>query len=245
MTGAASGIGRATAVDLARNGVAVVIGSYGGDPHDPRETAAAVADVGGDAVVVDADVRDPAQVDGLCDAAVDSFGRLDIAVANAGVLRRDPLPELSDERWDEVVSVDLGGVMRTFRAAAARMDGGSLIAVGSIAGGVFGWDEHAHYAAAKAGILGLVRSLAAELGPGGVRVNAVLPGLVETPQSLDEQASLGAAGLAEAAGSVPLRRIGEPDEVAAVIRFLASSDAAYVTGQALVVDGGISTTLTV
>jgi 3-oxoacyl-[acyl-carrier protein] reductase len=194
--------------------------------------------------VVQADVTSTAQVDAACDTAASTWGRLDIAVANAGVLRRDPIASLSDERWRDLLDVDLGGVMRTMRAAAARMAaGGALACVSSIAGGVFGWAEHAHYAAAKAGMLGLTRSLAVELGPRGIRVNAVLPGLIETPQSLDESTSVGAAGLRAAAGAVPLRRIGTAAEVADAIRFLVSDQAGYITGHSLVVDGGISTAL--
>ncbi len=115
----------------------------------------------------------------------------------------------------------------------------------SIAGAVFGWAEHAHYAAAKASIVGLARSLAAELGPRGIRVNVVLPGLIETPQSTDADASLGPAGLRAAAEGVPLRRIGAAEEVAALVRYLASDDASYVSGEAIVVDGGLSSRLKV
>lgn len=244
VTGAASGIGRATAVELARAGASVVLGSFAGDAHDVSTTRREVEAVGGKAVDVAADVRSRKEVDGLCARAVKEWGRLDVAVANAGVLHRDPIGDLTDERWQQVLDVDLGGVMRTARAAAGRMGArGSVVAVSSIAGGVFGWAEHAHYAAAKAGIGGLVRSLAAELGPRGIRVNGVLPGLIRTPQSLDASASVGAAGLAAAASSVPLGRIGMPEDVATVIRFLATDDAGYLTGQSIVVDGGISSVL--
>lgn len=244
VTGASSGIGAAAALALAQAGARVAIGTFAGDPHDADQTRAQVEGAGGEALVVEADVTDARQVEQACDAAVRRWGRLDVAVANAGVLRRDPLAELTDERWRAVLDVDLGGVLRTARSAAARMaGGGAIIAVSSIAGGVFGWAEHAHYAAAKAGVLGLTRSLAAELGPRQIRVNAVLPGLIETPQSLDSSASVGAAGLRAAAPGVPLRRIGTAAEVGAAIRFLASDEAAYVTGQSLVIDGGVSTTL--
>lgn len=244
VTGASSGIGAAAAVALAESGARVLIGTFKGDPHDAAGTAAAVERAGGQGLVVDADVTSAEQIDRACAKAVDEWGRLDIVVANAGVLRRDPIDQLDDKRWQDVLDVDLGGVLRTVRAGASRMPaGGAVVCVSSIAGGVFGWAEHAHYAAAKAGMLGLVRSLAAELGPQGIRVNALLPGLIETPQSLDPTNSLGAAGLAAAAQRVPLQRIGDAAEVAAAIRFLVSDEASYITGQSLVVDGGVSTTL--
>jgi 3-oxoacyl-[acyl-carrier protein] reductase len=244
VTGASSGIGAAAAVAMAEVGAMVAIGTFGADPHDAAQTLERTVAVGAEGMVVNADVTKSAEIEAACDAVVSKWGRLDIAVANAGVLHRDRLEDLTDERWHDVLNVDLGGVLRTCRAAASRMEaGGSLIAVSSIAGGVFGWAEHSHYAAAKAGVVGLVRSLAAELGPRGIRVNAVLPGLIETPQSLDAENSVGAAGLHAAARNVPLRRIGDAEDVGAAIRFLASDEARYITGHALVVDGGVSTAL--
>jgi len=241
VTGGGSGIGRALAVAYARAGAASVVGHFPGDPHDVGETVAAVEAVGGRCLPVAVDVADPAQVDALARAAVAEFGRLDVGVAAAGVLRRAPLAELDDAAWDEMLSVDLTGVLRTFRSCAAAMTGpGALVAVSSIAGGVYGWHEHAHYAAAKAGVLGLVRSLAVELAPRGIRVNTVVPGLIESPQSLDPVNSLGPQGLADAGRLIPRGRVGTVDEAARVIRFLTSEDAAYVTGQSIVVDGGLT-----
>ncbi|KAA5828396.1 SDR family NAD(P)-dependent oxidoreductase [Saccharopolyspora hirsuta] len=241
ITGGASGIGRALAAAYARAGVTSVLGYHPGDPHDP---AAAVADVeaaGGRALAVAADVTDPRAVQNLVETATGEFGRLDIAVANAGILRRAPLAEMTDERWDDMLNVDLTGVLRLLRSAAGAMrEGGALVAVSSIAGGVYGWGDHAHYAAAKAGVLGLIRSLGVELAPRGIRANAVIPGLIETPQSLDEENSLGPAGLAAAGGGIPAGRVGRADEVARAIRFLTSDDASYITGQHLVVDGGLT-----
>jgi 3-oxoacyl-[acyl-carrier protein] reductase len=241
ITGAASGIGQALAVEYARRSVRTVIGAFPGDPHDPDETARQVRAAGGACVVHEVDVRDTAQVEAFAQRAVAEFGRLDIAVAGAGVLRRSPLGELTDDAWDDMLQVDLTGVLRTLRSAARRMDGGgAMVAISSIAGGVYGWGEHAHYAAAKAGVLGLCRSLAVELAPRRIRVNAVIPGLIVTPQSLDPVNSLGLDGLARAGADIPWGRVGEPTEVASVIAFLTSSDAAYVTGQSLVVDGGLT-----
>ncbi|HEY2206125.1 MAG TPA: SDR family NAD(P)-dependent oxidoreductase [Pseudonocardia sp.] len=241
VSGAASGIGRAVAVAYAEHGVRTVVGSFPGDPHDPEETAHLVREAGGECVVHEVDVRDSAQVDAFAERAVSCWGRLDLAVANAGVLRRATLAELHDAAWDDLVAVDLTGVLRVFRSAAARMAGpGAMVAVSSIAGGVYGWGEHVHYGAAKAGVLGLVRSVAVELAPRGIRCNAVIPGYVVTPQSLDPVNSLGPDGLERAGKDIPLGRAARPEELASVIRFLTSAEASYLTGQSIVVDGGLT-----
>ncbi|NKQ57242.1 SDR family oxidoreductase [Amycolatopsis sp. K13G38] len=241
ISGAASGIGRALAVSYAERGIRSVVGTFPGDPHDPYETAAAVKAVGGDCVVHEVDVRESSQVDSFAQRALDEWGRLDIAVANAGVLRKAALSELDDAAWDDLLQVDLTGVLRVLRAASGRMSGpGAMVAVSSIAGGVYGWGEHAHYGAAKAGVFGLVRSVAVELAPRGIRVNTVVPGYVVTPQSLDPVNSLGPDGLERAGQDIPLGRCARPEEIAAVIRFLTSAEASYLTGQSIVVDGGLT-----
>ncbi len=241
ITGAASGIGRALAVHYAQRGVHSVIGTFPGDPHDPEETLRLVKDAGGLGVIHEVDVRSTPSVDAFAERAMQEYGRLDYAVANAGILRNSPLGEMTDERWEDMLNVDLTGVLRTLRAGAAKMvDGGAMVAVSSIAGGVYGWEEHAHYAAAKAGVLGLIRSVAVELGPRQIRANAVIPGLIETPQSLDPVNSLGPDGLQRAGNDIPWGRVGRPEEVASAIAFLTSDDARYITGQSLVVDGGLT-----
>jgi 3-oxoacyl-[acyl-carrier protein] reductase len=241
ITGAASGIGRALAVHYAERGVVSIIGTFPGDPHDPEQTLEKVKHAGGMGIIHEVDVRSTGSVDAFAERAVTEYGRLDYAIANAGILRNAPLNELSDEKWDDMLNVDLTGVLRTLRAGSQRMnDGGALVAVSSIAGGVYGWEEHAHYAAAKAGVLGLVRSVAVELGPRRIRANAVIPGLIETPQSLDPVNSLGPEGLERAGKDIPWGRVGRPEEVASVISFLTSEAAVYITGQALVVDGGLT-----
>jgi len=241
ITGAASGIGRALAVHYAQRGVRSVIGTFPGDPHDPEETLHLVKAAQGEAVIQEVDVRSTESVEVFAQRAVDEYGRLDYAIANAGILRNSPLGEMTDDRWNDMLNVDLTGVLRTLRSGAARMtEGGSMVAISSIAGGVYGWEEHSHYAAAKAGLLGLVRSVAVELGPRHIRANAVIPGLIETPQSLDPVNSLGPEGLRRAGDDIPWGRVGKPEEVASVIGFLTSDDARYVTGQSLIVDGGLT-----
>lgn len=241
ISGGASGIGQALAVAYARAGAHSVVNYFPGDQHDVHETVTAVEEAGGRCVAVAADVRKLTDCDAMAEAAMAEFGRLDIAVAAAGILRRNPLDAMTDQAWEDMLDVDLTGVMRVFRAASARMEeGGAMVATSSIAGGVYGWEEHAHYAAAKSGVLGLCRSLAVELAPRGIRVNAVIPGLIRSPQSEDEKNSLGDAGLKAAGKLIPTGRVGTVDEAARAIRFLTSDDSAYVTGQELIVDGGLT-----
>jgi 3-oxoacyl-[acyl-carrier protein] reductase len=247
VTGAASGIGAATAELLARAGADVVCGWYAGDPHDIGPTLGAVEAAGRRALAVEADVSASQGAERLIQAAVGDLGRIDVVVANAAIARRVPAPDLDDESWDRLLAVDLDGVFRCFRAALPHLieaEWGRLLATSSIAGSVQGWAEHVHYTAAKGGIVGLVRGLAVEVAPHGITVNAVAPGVIETPQSMDPVNSLGPKGLASLAHRVPVGRIGRAEDIAAVFLFLASEQAAYITGQTLVVDGGLTTALT-
>ncbi len=247
VTGAASGIGAATARVLAEAGADVAVGWYGGDPHDVGLTVRAVEERGRRCLSLEGDLADPATAARLVAETAGQLGRLDVVVANAAIARDVPLAELDDARWGALLDLDLGAVFRCFRAAAPLMAAtgrGRLLATSSIAGAVQGWDRHAHYAAAKAGIAGLVRSLAVELGPSGITVNAVAPGVIETPQSLDPVNSLGPGGVADFAARVPVGRNGSPDDIAHVFAFLASDEASFLTGQTIVVDGGVTLSLT-
>lgn len=241
ITGAASGIGAETARRFAAGGAHVVLAAYGPDGHDAGAVRDAVVAAGGQAVVCETDVRSTTDVDALVATAVETYGRLDIVVANAAIARRAPAEELDDDQWNDLLDVDLTGVWRLFRAAIPVMRAagwGRLLATTSTVGAVEAWTEHVHYSAAKAGIVGLVRSLAAEVGPDGITVNAIAPGIIETPQTLDEVNSLGASGIAGTAATQPIRRIGRPADIAQAYRYLASEEAGFVTGHTLVVDGG-------
>ncbi|HZV75602.1 MAG TPA: SDR family oxidoreductase [Conexibacter sp.] len=246
VTGAASGIGRAACVALAAGGAHVLACSYAGDEHDVGATVAAAgagAAAGAEVRPFAADVRDGAQLEAACAEARRRWGRFDVVVASAAVLSGSSLAEMTDETWNALLDVDLGGVMRTVRAAAAALgEGGAIVCVSSTVGNDSGWPGHSHYATAKAGIMGLVRSAALELADRGIRVNAVLPGVIDTPQSHASVARMGVP-LAAVAERVPLGRVGAASDVAAAIAFLASADASYVTGQGLVVDGGLAVKL--
>jgi 3-oxoacyl-[acyl-carrier protein] reductase len=243
ITGAASGIGAATARIFAEAGADVGIGWYPGDPHDVEPVRKAVEAAGRRALVCEVDVRDSGQVDALVQRCVDELGSVDIAVANAGIARTVPLEQLDDEAWYSTLDVDLTGAWRVFRAALPHMRKagyGRLIATSSVAGTVSAWPQHPHYAASKAGLVGLIQNLAVDYGPDGITANAVAPGVIETPQALDPVNSLGPDGVAATAPKVPVRRVGQPEDIAYLYRFLASEESGYVTGQLIVADGARS-----
>jgi 3-oxoacyl-[acyl-carrier protein] reductase len=241
VTGASSGIGRAVAIAHGRAGDNVVLGTFADDPHDIQVALAAVEAAGGRGVVLSADVRSTAQMTAASEAAVEHFGGLDAVVANAGWLQLAPLADLSDDLWHSVIDIDLTGVMRTVRGALPHLGpGAAIVCVSSIAGGTVGWAGHTPYTSAKAGILGFVRSASLELAELGIRINAVLPGVVESPQTLDAVNSAGAEGLSRSAKRIPLGRVGTPEDIADVVAFLLSDQARYVTGQSITVDGGLT-----
>ena len=240
ITGAGIGIGAATARAFANAGSRVIVTDV--LDEEGRSVASGIESGGGEAEYQHLDVTDTEEVDSVMSGVQDRYGPLHTVVANAGIAHRIPLTELTDEKWDHTHDVDLKGVMRVCRAAAPAMreaGRGSMIAVSSIMGVAYGWDEHVQYSAAKAGVVGFVRGLAVELARDGVRVNGIAPGYIRTAQALSEEHSLGPEGLEQAAEFIPMGRVGEPDDIADVIVFLASEAARYITGQVLVVDGGL------
>lgn len=241
VTGGAIGIGRATALAFSRAGYHVAVTDV--LESEGQAVVAAIAAAGGTASFAVMDVRDSARVNEVVAAATSEHGALDALVLNAGIAHKVPLHQLSDARWDETIDIDLKGMFRVARAALPAMRArraGSIVCLTSLMGVAWGWSEHVHYSAAKAGVIGLMRGLAAEVAADGIRVNAVSPGYVRTAQLLSEEHSLGLKGAEQAGARVPLGRIGEPEDIADVILFLASPQARYVTGQVIVADGGLA-----
>ncbi len=240
VTGAGIGIGQAAAKAFAAIGDHVVVTDI--LEKEGRETVDAITASGGSAEFQHYDVRSTERTDALVADIEKRHGRIDVIVANAGIAHRTPLARLTDEKWDLTFDIDLKGIFRLVRAAAPGMrarKSGSVVALSSIMGIAYGWDEHVHYSAAKSGVIGLVRGLAVELARDGVRVNGIAPGYIRTAQLLSEENSLGPAGAEKAAEFIPMGRLGTPEDIADVIAFLASEAARYMTGQVLVVDGGL------
>ncbi len=243
ITGAASGIGAATAEIYAKAGADLALAWYPPDGHDIEPVRKAAERAGRRVVVAEVDVTKAVDVDALVAQAVSELGGMHIVVANAGIARKVKLEDLDDSAWNRVVDVNLTGVWRCFHAALPHMRRagfGRLIATSSVAGTVTAWPQHAHYTAAKAGLVGLVRTLAVEFAADGITANAVAPGLIRTPQALDPVNSLGPEGIAAAVAKIPAGRVGAPEDIAYVYQFLASAEASYVNGQLLVVDGARS-----
>jgi NAD(P)-dependent dehydrogenase (short-subunit alcohol dehydrogenase family) len=242
VTGASSGIGYATAILFAQAGASIVASARRQPQLD--ELVARIEASGGRAVAVAGDVRDEALARSLVDEAVGRFGGLDIAFNNAGVVgEMGPVPETSLSAWRDCIDTNLTsaflGAKYQVPALLAR-GGGSLIFTSTFVGHCVGMPGMAAYGAAKAGLIGLVRVLAAEWGAKGVRANAILPGGTDTPASFTNAPGVTAEQVAFVEGLHALKRIAAPEEIARSVLYLASEASSFVTGSAMLVDGGVS-----
>jgi len=230
VTGAARGIGRGIAIELAARGASVVVADVDG------EQAAATAEAAGNGSTgVALNVADREAVDAAVNGVVEKYGRIDILVNNAGINRDAMLWKMTDEQWDTVIDVDLSAVFYTCRAAAVHMRGqkyGRIVNVSSASW--MGNIGQTNYAAAKAGVVGLTRSISKELARSQITANAVCPGFIETDMTRGMPEHLFAAQLEK----IPMQRAGQPEDVARVVAFLSSDDAAYVTGEVINIGGG-------
>jgi 3-oxoacyl-[acyl-carrier protein] reductase len=235
VTGAGKNIGRAIALHLARDGATVVVNGRA-DRAAIDAVVGEIAAMGGKAVAQLADVADPRAVAQMTEAVAATCGGIDIAVSNAGLRRQTPFLDISLAEWREILSVALDGAFILAQSVVPHMirrGGGSIIGLSGISTHI-GTPNRAHVSASKAGLEGLMRALAVELAPHGIRCNSVSPGTIETARG----ASAGALPATHSDSTVPLRRKGSVDEIAAIVRMLAGPESGYVTGQTIHVNGG-------
>jgi 3-oxoacyl-[acyl-carrier protein] reductase len=235
VTGASQGLGKAVAICLAANGATVMCLARSADKL--ADTVSLIETAGGKAEAVSCDVTDRAAAKAVIESAKEKYGRLDILVNNAGITRDKLMRGMSDEEWDDVIATNLTSCFVCSRTAAGimrRAKHGRIINMASISG-LIGNPGQANYSASKAGMIGLTRTLSKELISRGVTVNAVAPGFIASEMTEE----LGEVVLNEAKKRIPAKRLGTAEEVAATVLFLASKEAAYISGQTIVVDGGM------
>ena len=237
VTGGGRGIGRAVCLELAKGGANVVL-CYAGNESAANDTVAACEALGAKALAVRCNVADAGEVKALVDDAVKTFGRVDILVNNAGITRDGLLMMMKEEDFDAVLNTNLKGTFLAMRAVSRIMMKqryGRIVNLSSVVG-LRGNAGQVNYAASKAGVVGMTKSLAKELAPRNVTVNAVAPGFIET----DMTAAMPEAAKTATLASIPMQRLGAAEDVARAVAFLASQEAAYISGQVLAVDGGMS-----
>ncbi|BBH23500.1 beta-ketoacyl-ACP reductase [Paenibacillus baekrokdamisoli] len=237
VTGGSQGIGRAIAVRFAAEGAKVAVAGLGKEGLE--ETAAYITDLGSQAIAIEADVRYRADVDRMVDDTLREWGRIDVLVNNAGVNRTAPFLEITEEDWDWHLDINLKGTFLVSQRAAKEMvkqgNGGSIIQMSSV-NGLSAEADQAHYNASKGGINLLAMSMAVELAPHGIRVNSLCPGFIET--QLTKPLIDNPTAIAEYLKTIPMKRVGQPEDIASAALFMASDESRYMTGHCMVIDGG-------
>lgn len=237
VTGGSRGIGRAIALGLSARGAKVVIGAR--NPEAAQKVVAEIEAAGAEGIAVAADISREAEADGLIQTGLKRFGRLDILVNNAGITKDGLLIRMKEEDWDAVLDVNLKGAFFTTRAALRpmlRAQSGRIVNISSVAG-TMGIPGQANYSASKAGLIGFTKAVAKEVASRSITVNAVAPGFIETEMT----AVLSEDRKKSYLGQIPMGRFGAAEEVAALVSFLVSEAASYITGQVITIDGGLRT----
>jgi glucose 1-dehydrogenase len=247
VTGASSGIGRAVAIHLASEGADVAV-NYVADDKSAQEVVGEITRGGRKAIALKADVSKEAEVQAMFKAAIEAFGALDILVNNAGLQRDAPFDQMTLEQWDTVIGVNLTGLflsareaVREFKRRGVRKDvscaAGKIVVISSVHE-LIPWAGHVNYAASKGGVMLLMKSIAQEVAPFRIRVNSVSPGAIRTPINRDAWSTPEA--YADLMKLIPYKRIGEPEDIARTVAWLASDEADYVHGTSIYVDGGMT-----
>lgn len=237
VTGASRGIGRAIAVALAADGMFVLI-NYAGSEDKALETLAMVREKGGDGEIVKCNVADEADCNEMIKSILEKHGHVDVLVNNAGITRDKLVMAMSDADFNDVLGTNLVGAFHTIRGLSRnfiKLKGGRIINISSVSG-VMGNPGQANYSASKAGIIGLTKSVAREYAAKGITVNAVAPGFIQT----DMTDAMPQATKDAAVATIPMKMMGQPEDIAETVRFLASDAAKYITGQVICVDGGMA-----
>ena len=239
ITGARRGMGRTHALKLSQAGAKVVVSDI--SEEDCKIVVDEIKNQGGEAIGIKCDVSKKEDVDEMVRKTLENFGKIDILVNNAGICQFKPFLELTEEEWNKTLNINLKGYFLCAQAAAkemAKRKSGVIVNVASIAMGQVGvgFQNLAHYSASKGGIVAMTETLALELGPLGIRVNAVAPGMIDTP--MIESMKQDPKTMEETLARVPLHRAGKPEEVSNLVLFLASDESSYMTGSTVVIDGG-------
>ena len=236
VTGSSRGIGRAIAIELAKSGIDIVVNDSK-NPQEGIEVAKEINKIGQRAIYIQADVSDPDQVEKMTEKIINDFGRIDILVNNAGIIIDKLLKDMTIQEWNKVISANLTGVFNCTKSAIKYMQkqkSGKIINISSVSGQI-GNIGQANYSASKAGVISFTKTVAKEYARDGIIVNAVAPGFIRTKmvENIPEKVML------KLLKQIPIGRLGEPEEVAKLVRFLASDDAKYITGQVISINGGV------